>query len=187
MVLAYIPHFFDKAAIRINSTDIKNSIGLINEAWSSVYANRPFDFRFADESIHRLYQSEAKFGQLFSYFSTLAILIGVLGLVGVVGLDMNLRTKEVGIRKVLGASLGTLIELLSRDFLKLLLIAFAISIPFSYWLSQKWLDNFAYRLTSIELHIALPALGVLLLALAAVWLQTIKSALANPVDSLRNE
>ena len=187
MVLAYLPYFFDKAAIRIEGPDMKASIEQIQQTWASVYSSRPFDFRFADDSIQMQYQSEKKFGRLFSYFSTLAILIGVLGLFGMVSLDLTLRTKEVGIRKVLGASMRNLITLLSRDFLNLVLIAFVVSVPLSYWLSQQWLANFAYRLTSIELLITLPSLGVLLMALAAVCLQTIKSARANPVESLRSE
>jgi putative ABC transport system permease protein len=188
LVLAYSSNFFDKAVVRIDNTqDLQSSIDQIKKTWNSVYPSRPFDFRFADESVQQQYQAEKKFGNLFTYFSSLAILIGTLGLFGMVSLDLSLRTKEVGIRKVLGANIRNLVSLLSSDFLKLVFIAFFISIPLSFWLSHQWLSGFAYRLTSIELLIAIPPLGVLLLALVAVVLQTMKSALANPVDSLKNE
>jgi putative ABC transport system permease protein len=187
IVLAYIPYFFDKAVVRLSGTEIKSNLEVIGKVWSSVFPSRPFDFRFADEAVQQQYQSEVKFGKLFNYFSALAILIGVLGLFGMVNLDLNLRTKEVGIRKVLGANLTHLVSVLSKDFLKLIVIAFVISMPLSFWLAQQWLANFAYRLPSIMWLIAIPPLGVVALALLSVFGQTVKSSLTNPVDSLRNE
>ncbi len=188
MVLAYAPNFFDKAVVRIgNGQALPEAVAQVKQVWSTVYPNRPFDFRFADESVQLQYQAEKKFGKIFAYFSTLAILIGILGLFGMVSVELNLRTKEVGIRKVLGASMQSLIGLLSGDFLKLVLIAFALSLPLSWWLAQQWLSQFAYHLDNIIALIVFPGLGVVVLALLVVALQTFKGAKTNPVDSLRSE
>jgi len=188
LVMSYSPNFFDKAVLRLSSgSDLTTSIAHVKETWSLVFPDRPFDFRFVDDSIQKQYQSENKFGKLFTCFSWLAILIGGLGLFGMVSLDLNVRTKEIGIRKVLGGTIFNLITHLSRSFLKLVFIAFALSIPLTWWLSKQWLSNFAYRLESLEWMIILPGLGVVLLALTIVSLQTTKSAMANPVDSLRTE
>ncbi len=188
LVLMYAPNFFDKAVVRIgNGQELLHAVDQVKRVWGTVYPNRPFDFRFADESVQLQYQAEKKFGKIFSYFSTLAILIGVLGLFGMVSIDLNLRTKEVGIRKVLGASLQNLVGLLSGDFMKLVLMAFALSLPLSWWLAQQWLNQFPYHLDSVIAFIVFPALGVVVLALVVVVVQTWKGSRANPVDSLRSE
>ena len=188
LVLMYAPNFFDKAAVRIASGQhLPAAVEQIQRAWRTVFPSRLFEFRLADESVQLQYQAEKKFGKIFTYFSSLAILIGILGLFGTVSVDLSVRTKEVGIRKVLGASVRNLIALLSTDFLKLVLIAFVISLPLAWWLAQQWLSQFAYRLESVAWLIALPALGVVVLALLVVVAQTLQGARVNPVDSLRNE
>lgn len=187
-VLAYSPNFFDKAVVRLETkANLPTSIEQVSSAWATVFPSRPFEFSFADESVQQQYHAEKKFGKLFSYFSTLAIVIGVMGLFGMVSLDLNLRVKEVGIRKVLGANVSNLVTLLSKDFVKLVTIAFVISLPLSFWLAQQWLEGFAYRLPSVVWLISLPSLALVLLALVLVGLQTTRSAGANPVESLRSE
>lgn len=188
VVFMYARHFFNKAAVRLEpGTPLPAAVAEVRKVWESVYPGRPFDFRFADESVEQQYRAEQKFGNLFAWFSALAIFIGVLGLFGMVSLDLNLRTREVGIRKVLGATLSHLIGVLSRDFMKLVLAAFAISVPLAWWLCHLWLSNFAYKIDRVAPLIAIPALGVVALASAVVVVQTLKSALANPVEALKSE
>jgi putative ABC transport system permease protein len=187
IVMSYIPHFFSKIPIRIETTNMSRTIDVVGKAWKTVYPSRPFDFRFADAALHQQYQSEQKFGKLVTYFSFIAIAIGLLGMVGMVSLDLALRTREIGIRKVLGAGLSGLVGHLSKSFLALVIIAAGISIPLSIWVGKVWLAGFAYRIDSLALPVILPAAGVILIAALVVCLQTLRTALMNPADSLRSE
>lgn len=188
MVLAYSADFFDKAVVRLHpTTHLQDAIEQVKLSWATVFPNRPLEFTFADDAVQQQYHAEKRFGKLFSYFSLLSTLIGVLGLFGMTSLDLNLRTKEVGIRKVLGANTTSLVALLSKDFLVLLFVAFLISVPLSFWLTEQWLSEFAYRLPSIVWLVTLPPIALVVFALALVGIQTIRSAAANPVDSIRME
>ena len=187
LVMSYIPHFFSKIPVRIDGTDMSATIEAVGKAWKAVYPSRPFDFRFADEALHQQYQSEQKFGKLISYFSVIAMVIGLLGMVGMVSLDLALRTREIGIRKVLGANLSGLVSHLSRGFLGLVIVAAAISIPLSIWVGDIWLADFAYRIDSVVLPVVLPAVAVILISAFVVCLQTLRTAMMNPADSLRTE
>ena len=147
----------------------------------------PYSYRFLDDAFNEMYSSEQKIGKIILIFSTLAILIACLGLFGLSTFIAEQRTKEIGIRKVLGSSVSSIVQLLSKDFIRLVAIAFVFAAPLAWWAMTKWLQDFANR-TSITWWIFLLA-GVLafVIAIATVSFQAIKAALMNPVKSLRTE
>jgi len=147
----------------------------------------PFIYTFMDNDFDKLYHSEQRTGRIFISFAVFAILIACLGLFGLVTYAAELRTKEIGIRKVLGAQVSGIVALLSRDFTMLVGIAALIAFPVAWWAMYKWLESFAYR-TEISWWIFLVAGAVALgIALLTVSIQTIRAALANPIKSLRSE
>jgi putative ABC transport system permease protein len=159
----------------------------IERVWQNLGDDRPFEFSFQDEQITKLYSNERKFQKLFSYFMLVGILIACLGLFGLSAFTAQQRTKEIGIRKVLGASVLSISQLLSTDYLKLVILAIAISIPLAWYLMNRWLEGFAYRMEInawIFVSASLVAIGI---SLFTVSFQSIKAALTNPVKSLRNE
>ncbi|MEO8711823.1 MAG: ABC transporter permease [Parafilimonas sp.] len=169
------------------SKNWKNAISKIQKAFHQVYPDEDFNYQFVDEMVAEFYTSEQQVASLLSWATALSILISCLGLLGLVMYTINTRTKEIGIRKILGASVSSIISILSKDFIKLVLIAFVIAAPIAWWASYKWLQDFAYR-TQISWWIfILSGLGMLLLALITLSVQTIKAAIANPVESLRTE
>jgi ABC-type antimicrobial peptide transport system permease subunit len=147
----------------------------------------PFQYDFADEEFARQYKSETMIGQLAKYFAFLAIFISCLGLFGLSAFTAEQRTKEMGIRKVLGASVTSLVTLLSKDFLKLVVIAFVIAAPLAWYAVNQWLRNFEYKAPVGWWTFALAGVLSLLIALLTVSFQSIRAALANPVKSLRSE
>jgi ABC-type antimicrobial peptide transport system permease subunit len=170
-----------------NPASWKNTIGKIEKAYKSVYPNNEFDYKFFDESIKALYETEARISLLLKWATSLAIIISCLGLLGLVSFMANSRTKEIGIRKVLGASVTQIIFLLSKSLIKLIIIASVIAFPIAWYFSHKWLEDFAFR-TNISWWIFLiSAVGMLAIALTVLCLRTLKSAMANPVESLRTE
>ena len=147
----------------------------------------PLEYFFLDENFDKHYQSDKLVGKIFLYFSVLSILIACLGLLGLSSFIAEQRKKEIGIRKVTGASVLNVTFLMSKGFLKLVILSNIFSWPIVYFIMQKWLQNFAYRIDmSFEIFVAAGAL-VLLIALFTVSFQTFKAAIANPVDSLRSE
>lgn len=165
----------------------KTTISKIQNAYKEVYPEDDFDYHFFDESIAEFYKSEQNISRLLTWATGLAILISCLGLLGLVIYTTNNRLKEIGVRKVLGASVSQIVLLLSGDFIRLVLIAFVISTPIAWWAMNRWLDNFAYR-TSISWWIfALSLLSIVLASIITLSIQTIKAAMANPVKSLRTE
>jgi putative ABC transport system permease protein len=174
-------------SLRVESADITGAVSRIESLYKTYFPGNPFDFFFEDENFNKQYHSEQQYGLIFSTASVWAILIACLGLFGLTTFSIEARTKEIGVRKVLGASVGSMVGLLSKDFLKLVVLAAVIASPVAWWAISKWLENFAYR-TSIPWWLfVIVAVGTGLIALAIIGLQTIKAALANPVDSLRAE
>ena len=149
--------------------------------------DREFDYYFLDDDFAKLYQAEDRTKILSSYFAIFAILISCLGLFGLVSYATEQRTKEVGVRKVLGASVNNLFLLLTGDFTKLVLISLLFSIPLGWFVMSKWLDNFAFRIDLTAGIFILAAISALLIALITVSYQTIKASISNPVLALRNE
>ncbi|HEV3327194.1 MAG TPA: FtsX-like permease family protein, partial [Puia sp.] len=163
------------------------TIAAIQKAFHSVYPNDDFDYQFVDDTIAKFYTAETNISRLLAWATGLTIFISCLGLLGLVIYVTNQRTKEIGIRKVIGATVTNLIILLSRDFLKLIGLAILIAVPISWWGGHKWLDNFAYK-TSLSWWIFAAGGGALLLiALIILCIRTLRAALANPVESLRME
>ena len=165
----------------------KSTINQVEKSFKKVYPEDDFNFNFFEESIAKYYKSEQDISRLLSWATGLAIFISCMGLLGLVMYTTNLRTKEIGVRKVLGASVTNLVSILSKDFILLVFIAFLIAAPVSWWAMNKWLDNFAYR-TPINWWIfAASGFFMMLIALITLSIQTIRAASANPVESLRTE
>ncbi|CAN5330116.1 hypothetical protein BH23BAC1_BH23BAC1_17660 [soil metagenome] len=166
---------------------LSEAIDELKIIWNKSFTNVPMHFSFLDERYNQQYQSEILFGKVFGLFSGLAIFIACLGLLGFISYSVQQRTKEIGIRKVLGASIFYILVLLSKDYVKLVLIAFVLALPIAYFLSQRWLENFTYKTDLLWWLFAVPGVLVTAIALLSVSGQAIKAALANPVKSLRSE
>ncbi|HEV2482446.1 MAG TPA: ABC transporter permease [Puia sp.] len=174
-------------AVRLTHGDMYAKVKLIESKWKALFPGMPFSYTFMDNDFDRLYHAEAQTGQVFITFAVFAILIACLGLFGLVTYAAEQRTREIGIRKVLGASTGGLMSLLSRDFLKLVLIAALIAFPIAWWAMNKWLESFAYRVGISWWVFFVAGLAAILIALVTVSIQTLRAAVANPVKSLRSE
>jgi putative ABC transport system permease protein len=149
--------------------------------------SQPFDYSFMDEDFIKLYRAEQRTGQIFITFAIIAIVIACLGLFGLITYAAEQRVKEIGIRKVLGASVANVAGMLSKDFLLMVLISSAVALPLAWWGMHKWLQDFAYRVSIGWWVFAFAGILALLIALVTVGFQAIKAALANPVKSLRTE
>jgi putative ABC transport system permease protein len=177
----------DHIAIKVRTGELENSLASISKTIRNLVPQVPFEYRFMDEAYERLYQSEKTLGQAFTIFTLLALFIACIGLLGLVSQHVLQRTKEIGIRKVLGASVAGIVFLLSKDFLKLVLVALLIALPVAWYAMSRWLQDFAYRIDLNWWIFALAGIVALLIALFTISFQSIKAALANPVKSLRNE
>ncbi|MFN8272153.1 MAG: FtsX-like permease family protein [Chitinophagaceae bacterium] len=174
-------------SVKINTQDVKASIAAIKAKYDAFFPGNLFDYYFIDEKFNEQYASDQLFGKVFGIFSGFAIFIACLGLLGLSLFATAQRTKEIGVRKVLGASVSNIILLLSKDFIKLVLIAFVIASPVAWYIMHSWLNDFAYR-TDINIWIFISAgLLAMFIALATISFQAIKAAVANPVKSLRTE
>ena len=173
--------------INVSSKNLPATIAAIEQKWKANMPLRPFSYYFLDEFFDKQYRSEDRFGKLFLNFAVLAIFISCLGLLGLASYSTMQRTKEIGIRKVLGASVNDIVGLLSGEFLKLVLISFVIATPVAWYFMHSWLQDFAYRI-NISVWIFLAAgITALLIAIFTVSFQAIRAAIANPVKSLRTE
>ncbi len=186
-VLLYAPDNFYMTSVRIKPNALHQTIEHINKTWSSLFPKDVFEYEFIDEHIAKWYKQEAKVYTAFKLFSSLAILIGCLGLYGLVAFAAVQRTKEVGIRKVLGASLFDISALFAKEFIVLIALAFLVAVPVAYYFMHNWLENFAYHI-GIGKGIFFIAVGIsFVIAAFTISFQSIKAALANPVTSLRSE
>jgi putative ABC transport system permease protein len=167
--------------------NIAQTLAFVSQKWKDFAPYRPFEYRFMDEDYQKMYDSEARIGQIFNIFSVIAIILACLGLFGLSAYAIKQRVKEIGIRKVLGASVLHIVTLLSKDFLKLVFIAVAIAAPIAWWAAGKWLQDFVYRINIGWWIFALAGALALLIALLTVSFQAIKAAVTNPVKSLRTE
>ena len=181
------PYYLDNLAVRISGRDVHAELAALEQTWRGFVPHRPFEYFFLNEAFDRLYSKERKLGEIFNYFAGLTIFVGCLGLFGLASFMAEQRTKEIGIRKVLGASVSGIIFLLSKDFARLVLVAFAIAAPLAYYFIHRWLQDFAYRI-DVSWWMFLLAGGLaLVIALLTVSAQAIRAALANPVEALRYE
>ena len=173
--------------VRMKPGDISNTLSKIESKWKTFVSGEPFDYNFLDASFEALYRSEQRMGNIFGIFTGLSLFIACLGLFGLSAYIAERRIKEIGVRKVLGASVPSVVTLLSKDFLKLTLIAAFIAFPIAWWWMNKWLEDFAYRININWTVFLVAGLCTLLIALLTVSFQAIKAAIANPVKSLRTE
>lgn len=174
-------------AAKVSPSEIQQTLTQISSEWESFISDVPFEYVFLDDQFESLYRSQELMGIVFGVFAFIAILIACMGLLGLVAFATEQRTKEIGIRKVLGASSGSIVFLLSKDFAKLTAVAFLIASPIAYFLMQKWLQDFAYSITISADTFLIAAASILSVVFVTISFQSIKAALANPVESLRSE
>ena len=174
-------------SFRMKTTDMAQTINRIKTTWKNIAPNEPFTYSFLNEEFENMYRSEQRSGKIFISFAVLAILIACLGLFGLAAYAAEQRTKEIGIRKVLGATVSNIVSMLSKDFLKLVLIASLIAFPVAWWFMNKWLEDFAYRIHISWWVFVLASFVSIFIAIITVSFQAIKAALANPVKNLRTE
>ncbi len=185
--LFYEGRGIDYFSIKFNPSNIPSTLGFIKEKWIKFSPEFPFQYAFLNERVDKIYKAEQKLGQSFNIFTLVALSIACLGLIGLASFISEQKRKEIGIRKVLGADFQSIIVLLARDFVKCIAVAAVIAWPIGYFVMERWLQNFVYR-TSIGIEIfILSGLLAFVIALTTVSYQSIKDALANPVDSLRYE
>lgn len=176
-----------ETAYRFSSNDVSGLLSIIEDKYKAVAPGMPFNYKFLDEAFDDMYRQERRVGTVALAFALLAIIIACLGLFGLATYIAEQRTKEIGIRKVLGASVTNIVRMLSKDFVKLVMLAFVIATPIAWWFMNQWLQDFAFR---IELNwLMFVATGVIALVVALITLgfQAIRAAIANPVNSLRSE
>ncbi len=186
-LLLHIGNDINYIIVKVAPENTASSLSLIEQAWDKHNPNYPFEYHFLDEEYEQLYQSEQRMSAIFDYFTFFTLFIACLGLVGLINHMIEKRTKEVSIRKVLGASVSSILMLLSQEYVRLILIAFAIAIPVAHYFISDWLGNFAYRVAVPWWVYGVPGVLVLLVALLSVSAQTLRAARRNPVDSLRYE
>jgi putative ABC transport system permease protein len=176
-----------KIFIKTNGRDANKAIAAVQSLWQQYTPDYPFNYTFVDEDYDALYKSEQRTGILFKLFSLVAIAISCLGLFGLAAYTAQVKTKEIGIRKVLGATVGSIVQLLAKDFIRLVIIALIIAIPIGWWAMNVWLQDFAFRINiSWWIFIAAGVIAILI-ALLTVSTHAIRAALANPVVSLKEE
>lgn len=187
LVIYPIGNNFSRINIRIDGTRPLESVAVIERAWKKHFASELMDFAFLDEQLQGSYEAERKFSKIFLFFSILSLVIACLGLYGLTAYTTFQKTKEIGIRKVLGASVRGIVMMLSKEFFKLFILAVLVSLPVSWMIMNRWLENFAYHVDLSWWMFSLPSLLVVAVAFASVSAHVIKAALANPVKSIKTE
>lgn len=187
MVIRLIPDVRGYFTIKQSSEDIAQTIALVEQEWNNFFPGNTYEYFFLDDHFNDQYKADQRFGKIFGFFTGLAILVACLGLFGLASFTTLQRTKEIGIRKVLGASIPGILKLLYKEFALLLVIAFFIAIPIAWFTSSNWLEGYAFRISMHWSYFLLPFVAIVLIALITVSFQTVKASLANPVKSLRTE
>ena len=172
-------------ALRIRTEDLPATVRFMEQTWNRFVHDAPFEFEFLDDRLALAYDAEVRLGRIFSVFSGLAIFVACLGLFGLAAFTAEQRTREIGVRKVLGASSTSIVMMLSREFVKLVAIANLVAWPVSYLLMDEWLQSFAYRITMGWELFALSGVLAALIAVATVGYQAARASRANPIDALR--
>ena len=178
---------FNYIIVHVNSTDMKKVLGFLEQKWQSLRPDEPFEYTFLDADFQKNYQAEARTFRIVNYFTLISILISCLGLFGLAAFATQQRTKEIGVRKILGASVASIVLLLTNDFLRLVLLAIAIASPIAWYAMNRWLSDFAYRIDIPWWVFALAGMAAVTVAFMTVSLQSLRAALMNPVKSLRSE
>ncbi|BAU55325.1 ABC transporter permease [Mucilaginibacter gotjawali] len=186
-VFWYKPEYLNKMYIKTTRRDAPKALAAAEKAFKQYNGEYPFGYAFLDDIFNNIYQGEQRQGTLFTYFAGIAIFISCLGLLGLAAYTAQVRTREIGVRKVLGASVGRIVGLLAQDFIKLVFIAIVIATPLAWFAMHKWLEAYAYRINIGWWVFALAGLMAVVIAFATISFQSIKAALMNPVKSLRSE
>jgi putative ABC transport system permease protein len=173
--------------VKLEGENLTETLAEIENKWTTLIQDRPFEYTFQDEQVAKLFANEVKFEKLFLYFTCIAIIIACLGLFGLSAYTAQQRIKEIGIRKVLGASAFGITSLLSKEFLKLVFLSILIATPLAWYAMNQWLQNFAYHVETNAGIFIISALIAIVISILTVSFQSIKAAIANPVDSLRSE
>jgi len=181
------PKMYKEIAIKLDTKDFTKTIQNIQNTWQKTYPDEVFTYQFVDEQIAKFYEKEEQLTSLIRSFAMVAILICCLGLYGMVSFMVTQKTKEIGVRKVLGARVESIVLLFGQEFLILVLLAFAIAAPIAWYTMTNWLSNFAYRIDLQWWILALGGISTLLITLITVGYKVVKAALMNPVRSLRME
>jgi putative ABC transport system permease protein len=187
LIFRLIPDVNGYLSVKVNPANTKQTIDALKAGWNKFFPGNTFDYFFLDDHFNNQYKADQRFGQVFGLFTGLAILVACLGLFGLASFTTLQRKKEIGIRKVLGAPVLSILKLLYREFALLLLIAFAIAVPLALYSTSGWLQGYAFRMQMHWLYFALPFIAITVIAWVTVSFQTIKAAVANPVKSLRSE
>jgi putative ABC transport system permease protein len=181
------PNGYSLVEANVDGKNLPATLAAMESKWKTIIPHRPFSYYFLDEFFDRQYRSEMRFGNLFLYFAILAIFISCLGLLGLASYSTFQRTREIGIRKVMGASVSGIVHLLSKEFVLLLLISFVIASPISWIIMHRWLDDFSYRIDISWWMFAVAGTIAFAIAMLTVSFEAVKAAVANPVNSLRTE
>lgn len=187
VILVHYPHFYVDAGIRVNTTNLRETISFIEKTWSEVHPEYYFEYKFLDEHLAGMYRQEERTFTLFMIFSGISIFIGCLGLYGLISFMANQKLKEVGIRKVMGASVNNIIMLFSKEFVRLITVAFIIAAPLSWFVMNEWLADFAYRIDVQWWVFAIGLASTMIIAVATVSYRSYRAATSNPVETLRSE
>jgi putative ABC transport system permease protein len=176
-----------RVSVRLRAGNISNNLAVLKNTWKKIAPDQEFEYRFLEETIAAQYKQEQRTGKIVRIASALSIFIACIGLFGLTTLVIVRRTREIGIRKVLGASVGAIVRLLSAEFLQLVVIAAVIAFPLAWWLMNDWLKDFAYRVSIGWWIFLAAAIIAIIIAFVTIGFQAVKAAMSNPVKSLRTE
>jgi putative ABC transport system permease protein len=187
LIFRCIPDVRGQVSVKVSTTNMPQTIAELKKTWASFFPGDQFDYFFLDQHFNEQYKTDQRFGQVFGVFTGIAIFVACLGLFGLVSYTIVQRTKEIGIRKVLGASVNSILRLLYKDFALLVVVSFVISAPIGWYAISKWLQTYAFRMDINPFLFVVPFLLVMLIAFATVSFLSVKAALMNPVKSLKTE
>jgi len=187
LIFRCIPDVRGNVSIKINTANLPQTLATLKNNWKAFFPQDQFDYFFLDQHFNEQYHADKQFGQVFATFTGIGILVACLGLFGLVSFTIVQRTKEIGIRKVLGASVNTILQLLYKDFAQLVVIAFIVSAPLGWYATHQWLQTYAFRINISWMFFVIPFIAVALIAMATVSYLSVKAALMNPVKSLKTE
>jgi ABC-type antimicrobial peptide transport system permease subunit len=187
LLIATNATMYRQASIKLSTTNMATSMQSIKKIWEQTFPDYVYEYKFLDEKIASFYKQENQLSQLYKIFAAIAIFLSCLGLYGLASFMAVQRIKEVGIRKVLGATAGNIVYLFSKEFIILISIAFLIATPLAWYFMNKWLQDYVYRINISWWLFAAGGLAAIIIALATISFQAIKAAIANPVKSLRTE
>jgi putative ABC transport system permease protein len=176
-----------RVTVRLSAGDVQKQVSSLKSSWKAVAGDQDFEYQFLDDALNAAYSQEQRLGNIVRYASFLSIFIACMGLFGLATLVVVKRTKEIGIRKVLGADVSNIVGLLSKDFVALVSVAALVAFPIAWWALSKWLQDFSYRINIQWWIFIAAAILTMLVALITVGVQAVKAAWANPVKSLRTE